>query len=90
MASATDRQLAKCVEIRTYTDSQGEVRRSGVFLLDDDPTKEFDVPETRHLKLEKDKFYYPRLIVGEKALVSKRTGNAYISKFVTATWHEVK
>jgi len=44
MASATDRQLAKCVEIRTYTDSQGEVRRSGVFLLDDDLLRNLRFP----------------------------------------------
>jgi hypothetical protein len=89
--SQDERQLAQCVEVRSYTDSNNKSRKSYKMVLGDpENEEEFEIPETDEFKAEKDKFYFPVVFIGEYAKISPRTGKPYIARVPSVAWHEVK
>ena len=89
--SQDERQLAQCISVRSYMDSNNRSRKSYLMVLGDhEDGEEFEIAETNEFMAEEGKFYFPVVFIGEYAKISARTGKPYIARIPSVAWHEVK
>jgi hypothetical protein len=79
--------LAQCIAKldNDYINAKGEAVPQFSFQLG---TETFDVFGTKALMPVVGNYYYPDVFVRVKPLISKKTGNPYISKSCAVKWHE--